>query len=480
MRRALALGALGLAWMSVLAGGAADARGDATAALLVSGGERGAEVVRAAAAAELGRAGWRLPALSSAAAESLRGCLGAEAAWPCLEPRLLERGLTKLVAIQLAIEPAGKAEAALRLVGQLGSLEGRRLTAQSRYCRRCDDAQLAEAARLLVRRLIAASAVRDDATRIEIRTQPPGAVLRLDGRLVEAPGGVIACSPGLHTVHVQRSGYRSELRAVLVEEGKAVALEVTLLPERAGATSRGGPVASIERIEIGGDGERAGERDERGGERDQRGVTRSELGERDERGGSERGDQRADAPGGEEARRDGGGRDGARRDEAMAPGRPSWPGPHAQPDPRALAVSPGRRSQRPTKPARRAPKLAWLLSLGGGALLAAGATLLWLDEDARDDASVPHSPRYFDSAPAGVALVTVGGLAAVTGVVLFVAPAAPAPAMRSPSSAAAEPSSAAAGAAGWPSWWSAPASSSGRGPAGAAPPALLLGLRGAF
>lgn len=468
MRRALAIGALALAGLGGLAGLPAEARGEATAALLVSGGERGAEVVRAAAAAELGRAGWRLPALSGATAAGLRGCLGAEAAWPCLEPRLLERGLTKLVAIQLAIEPAGKAEAALRLVGQLGSLEGRRLTALSRFCRRCDDAQLAEAARLLVRRLIAASAVRDDATRIEIRTQPPGAVLRLDGRLVEAPGGAIACSPGLHTVHVQRSGYRSELRAVLVEEGKAVALEITLLPERAGQASRGGPVARIERIELGDEGERDGER----------GDLRGGLGEGNRRG--EPAPQRAGAPGNDEAvpeaARDRRGRDGAQRGAAMAP---SPPGRLAQTEARTLAVSPGSRARRSTRPARPAPKLAWLLSLGGGALLAAGATLLWLDEDARDDASVPHTPRYFDSAPAGVALMTVGGLAAITGVVLFVAPVAPTPALRSPSLATAERSPA-AGEAGGPSGWSAPASSSGRGLAGAAPPALLFGLRGAF
>lgn len=158
---------------------------------------------------------------------------------------------------------------------------------------------------------------------------------------------------------------------------------------------------------------------------------------------------------------------------------PSPPGRLAQTEARTLAVSPGSRARRSMRPARPAPKLAWLLSLGGGALLAAGATLLWLDEDARDDASVPHTPRYFDSAPAGVALMTVGGLAAITGVVLFVAPVAPTPALRSPSSATAERSPA-AGEAGGPSGWSAPASSSGRGLAGAAPPALLFGLRGAF
>ncbi len=239
--------ALGLALLSAAVASqraaAAPALDEPAGAALVTGqvAARHRDVVRLAVEEELRKARWILRAIELVEASRLAACFAAEHPWPCLLPAAEARGVTRLLAIRVEREPARRG-AQLRLTGQLGVVSARRITVDARYCGPCGDPQLAAAARQLARQLLAEDAVRGDATRIELRTTPPGAVILLDGRMVEASGGALITSPGWHTVHLQLAGYRPELRRVHVVEGEATQLEVRFIAAERTATG-----ASLER-----------------------------------------------------------------------------------------------------------------------------------------------------------------------------------------------------------------------------------------
>lgn len=311
------------------------------------------DVVRLAVEEELRKARWSLQTIESGEASRLAACFAAEHPWPCLLPAAEARGVTRLLAIQVEREPARRG-AQLRLTGQLGAVSARRITVDARYCGPCAAPQLAAAARQLARQLLSEDAVRADATRIELRTTPPGAVILLDGRMVEAAGDALVTSPGWHTVHLQLAGYRPELRRVHVVEGEAAQLEVHLVAaERAaeGATS-------LERHAL--EAAVAAQLD------DGAAARRSEL-------------------------------------PAATRARPASP----------TRLAPGDEARAGVARRRR---LGWALVLGGGALLAAGGVLLALDEDAEADPTRRHHPHYFDSAPTGLALAVSGATFAAAGV----------------------------------------------------------------
>ncbi len=188
---------------------------------------RARAVAQAAAESELRAAGWSLLRLTSEHEASLSACFRSEAPWPCAEPLLRAQALASVFALEVARE-----RAQVRLTGQLGATLGERVTLEFRYCTPCsDDAALEKAARQLVRQLLAEGAVRNAATKLVVRTRPPGATIRLDGRMIDAPGNQISVGPGWHTLVLQLAGYRSEIRTLRLTEGTTAHVEVVLVAE---------------------------------------------------------------------------------------------------------------------------------------------------------------------------------------------------------------------------------------------------------
>lgn len=353
---------------------AAPARDEEAGAALVTGqvAAHHRDVVRIAIEEELRSARWTLREIESAEASRLASCFAAEHPWPCLLPAAEARGVTRLLAIRVEREPSRRG-AQLRLTGQLGAVRARRITVDARYCGPCGAPQLAAAARQLARQLLAEDAVRGDATRIELRTTPPGAVILLDGRMVETAGDALVTSPGWHTVHLQLAGYRPELRRIHVVEGKAAQLEVSFV-----AAERMVQGASVERHAL----ESAAVADLASG------------------GRSFDGARVATAP---------------LDDGAAAQRDPTTPAAATATRMRQVANFGATTDEARTNVARRR-RLGWALVIGGGALLAAGGVLLALDEDAEADPSRRHHPQYFDSAPTGLALAVSGATFAAAGV----------------------------------------------------------------
>lgn len=215
------------------------APGAKTGAALVWGSASGRTlaVAQGAAEEELRAAGWALLRLASEHEVSLGACFRSEAPWPCAEPLLRAQELATVFALEVARE-----RAQVRLTGQLGAQQGERVTLEFRYCTPCsDDAALAATARQLVRQLLAEGAVRNAATKLVVRTRPPGATVRLDGRMVDAPGNQIAAGPGWHTLVLQLAGYRSEIRTIRLAEGATAYVDVSLIAEPGPAPPRTPP-----------------------------------------------------------------------------------------------------------------------------------------------------------------------------------------------------------------------------------------------
>lgn len=220
---------------AVTAAAAEPAPGPKTGAALVWGSASGRAraIAQGAAEDELRAAGWALLRLAAEPEASLGACFRSEAPWPCAEPLLRAQALASVFALEVAREPTQ-----VRLTGQLGARLGERVTLEFRYCTPCsDDAALAAAARQLVRQLLAEGAVRNAATKLVVRTRPPGATVRLDGRMVDAPGNQIAAGPGWHTLVLQLAGYRSEIRTIHLTEGTTAQVEVELVAEPGPAAS---------------------------------------------------------------------------------------------------------------------------------------------------------------------------------------------------------------------------------------------------
>ena len=186
-------------------------------------------VVQQAVESELRTAGWPLLVVATEEQDRITTCFRSEAPWPCLAPLVSTQYLAQVMAIQVQRE--GNAQ--FRLTGQLAAATSGLVTLDFRYCGPCDEPALARSARALAGHLLAEGAVRNAATKIIVRTRPPGATIRLDGRMIDAPHNEIAASPGVHTVFLQLSGFRSELRTVHVEEGKSAQVDVAFVAEPA-------------------------------------------------------------------------------------------------------------------------------------------------------------------------------------------------------------------------------------------------------
>jgi PEGA domain len=334
-----------LAILPAAARASAPSGGDAA---LVTGGAAPHQraVVRGALEDELHKAGWALRAMRGAELAALRACFAGEQPWRCLAATAAARRVGRVVAVHVERDPGEGAQ--LRLTGQLGVVGSTQVTLEFRYCGPCGDAELAATARALTQRLLAESAVRRAGTRIEVRTTPPGASVRLDGRMVDAPGNSIAASPGTHTVQLQLAGYRSEVREIAVREGERAVLEVALVAASSAAGPRGAG---------------AGTRPSAAATALARAAGRAQV-------------------------------DGDRAAGAASPA--------ARPAADGIGEGDAALGRR---------RVAWALLGGGGAAVVLGGALLALDEDPQRDPNRRHEPTYFDSAPAGLALTLLGGVA---------------------------------------------------------------------
>lgn len=97
-----------------------------------------------------------------------------------------------------------------------------------RYCQRCADDRLQQESTEFARELLRKNATTSGRTVVEIKSQPAGAQVTLDGTLVGVTDFATNSFPGKHVVLVEKPGFQSETQTFTVEEGKTAEVSITL------------------------------------------------------------------------------------------------------------------------------------------------------------------------------------------------------------------------------------------------------------
>jgi hypothetical protein len=179
----------------------------------------------------LRQAGWPLvPALASNEATIVRGCLGKEAPWPCVESMATKKGIERIVAVRVDLERSADGTSQVVLTGRLVYAGSSSVLEQKRYCGACSDEDLTAYSEEISKLLLDERAVQAGTTKVGVTSVPMGAEVLIDGKIVGITNNVFSTFPGKHTVEVRSRGYQSESRPVTAVDGKTVTTSMTLRP----------------------------------------------------------------------------------------------------------------------------------------------------------------------------------------------------------------------------------------------------------
>lgn len=228
--------ALALAWLAALLVASSASRVHAAAApsALVVFGKAEAriqDIVYGVVDRVLRQAGWPLvPALAPNEAVIVRGCLGKDAPWPCVESMASKKGIERIVAVRVDLERSSDGSSQVVLTGRLVYSGSSTVLEQKRYCGACSDEDLAVYAEEISKLLMDERAVQAGTTKVGVTSVPMGAEVRIDGKVVGITNNVFSTFPGKHVVEIRARGYQAESRPVTAVDGKTVTTSVTLKP----------------------------------------------------------------------------------------------------------------------------------------------------------------------------------------------------------------------------------------------------------
>ena len=225
----LALGAAaGASW-----GSARPARAD-DGSVVVGGGaeDRDRSVVGAAVAATAREAGWAVSRDPVAApdVDRLLACSDPVRPWACVPAGFGSRGIRRIFVFAVDRKQTASGAPMVVLTAKLIALAPQGLAVRQRFCELCADDRLSRASTELARLLLQDLAVRSGRTVLDVASIPPGARITLDGQAIGATNAAFHTFPGAHVVEIEKSGFRTERREVLAEEGKTSAVTVVLAP----------------------------------------------------------------------------------------------------------------------------------------------------------------------------------------------------------------------------------------------------------
>lgn len=179
----------------------------------------------------LRQAGWPLvPALAPNEAVIVRGCLGKDSPWPCLESMANKKGIERIVAVRVDLERSADGSSQVVLTGRLVYAGSSSVLEQKRYCGACSDEDLTVYAEEISKQLMDERAVQAGSTKVGVTSVPMGAEVRIDGKVVGITNNVFPTFPGKHVVEVRSPGYQAESRPVTAIDGKTVTTSVSLKP----------------------------------------------------------------------------------------------------------------------------------------------------------------------------------------------------------------------------------------------------------
>jgi PEGA domain len=191
--------------------------------------ERMQEIVFQVVDRLLRQAGWPLvPQLSDSEAALVRTCLGKEDAWRCIEPMASKKGVRRIVAVRVELDHTTEGASQVVLTGRLVYVGSSSVLEQKRYCGACSDAELISYAEEIAKLLMDERAVQAGTTKVAVHSEPLGAEVLIDGKVVGITNETFATFPGKHTVELRLSGRKSVSRSVTAIDGRTVEVAVEL------------------------------------------------------------------------------------------------------------------------------------------------------------------------------------------------------------------------------------------------------------
>lgn len=179
----------------------------------------------------LREAGWDIvPPFSDVENATVKGCMGDASPWTCMRFVTNNKGIDRLVAVQVDAEAVSGSQAQLVLTGQLVWQSSSAKLAQTKYCLACKDDEVRTYAAQISKYLIDEYVLAMTVAKVEVKSQPVGAEVVLDGALAGLTNNVFITSPGKHQVVVRLGGYQNEQREVETKAGTVQKVEVVLQP----------------------------------------------------------------------------------------------------------------------------------------------------------------------------------------------------------------------------------------------------------
>lgn len=216
--------------------------------------DRDRSVVGAAVAATAREAGWAVSHDPVAApdVDRLLACSDPVRPWACVPASLGSRGIRRVFVFAVDRRQTASGAPMVVLTAKLIALAPQGLAVRQRFCEHCADDRLTRASTELARQLLQDLAVRSGRTVLDVASSPPGARITLDGQAIGATNATFHTFPGAHVIEVEKSGFRTERRELVAEEGKTSAVTVVLAPGPAAPRRRlvialigGGALAAI-------------------------------------------------------------------------------------------------------------------------------------------------------------------------------------------------------------------------------------------
>lgn len=203
---------------------------------------------------ELRAAGWELvPPLSDVESQSVSNCMSQPKPWQCMLFVVNRMKIDRVIAVRVEVESVNAKQTQVALTGQLVLAATSAKLEQARYCGACSDDEVRSYAAQVARMLLDERALLASTTRLDIKSQPMGAEVRIDGQVVGITNNVFPTTPGEHEVEVSLRGFPAQRRTLVAVDGKAVAAELELRasPGGSGSTGEGGGAGLMPKLMVG-------------------------------------------------------------------------------------------------------------------------------------------------------------------------------------------------------------------------------------
>jgi hypothetical protein len=174
------------------------------------------------------RAGWRLlpKPLSRQDSDGLLSCATPAQPWSCLPSSA--RGVQQALTVAVELRPSDTGTPTLVLIGKAFVTSPAMLVTHQRFCSRCADDKLAEAATDLTLQLLNELQARSGRTVLDVRSTPSNAIVSIDGQPTGATPDTFNTFPGAHVVSIEKPGFQTETVQITAEEGKTATVAVAL------------------------------------------------------------------------------------------------------------------------------------------------------------------------------------------------------------------------------------------------------------